>query len=1103
MNFAIYGRKKYGKTEYCLNVVDECIKNKKKCYFIVPEQFSLACEKRITQKSGNCANLYVEVLSFTRLCDRVFKTCGKGYSSHVSKVGKILCMSRVLSTYKENLHQYSKNASDVSFAAEAVKASEEFSAYNISNSKIDHVINDVRTKDSALADKLCDLSLLTAAYRNELKASYGTDGEIFDALIKILNTTDYFRGATVVLDSFYGYTPQELGIIRGIMRSCDDFYITFSCDKSVKNSDYNPIYQRPREAVFDIMKIAQSLSLEFTEIELDAPSYDSDINVIERNFSEKSHLANFVKEKNSGGDNVSIIKCRNSVDEAKAVSAMIYSLVSQKDTTVRYSDIAVCARNLESYNGIIDVYLEKSGIPFSYSRPEELLTQPLISYIITAIDFVSNWKMKDFLALIKTALVPVSSNDISFIESYVRTWDINGKKEFINDWFMNPSGYVEGFSEDDSLKLERINNLKKKIFEPILIFCEAVSSASDCTDIAKAVYSLITSTNYLEKMSCSDDARFWNLTVSALDEIVKVYGSDKMKLTYFSNLFSSVISEYSIRNIPTVNDAVLIGSVDLMRTETVKYMFVLGCNNEYFPMQKTENEIFSDKEKYILKENGITLSNPVIDCVYDEFFLAYNVFCEPTDKLFVLYSESDLDGKALRKSVLCDTLSNMFEKNLETSYPFENMVENITTANALYEDMYIGSHEFTSAAHNVLSETFGSEKLYFDDFSYKNIGKLSDESCEKYYGSVIRTSPSRFETYTRCRFSYFAQHLLSLQPEKRAELDRAGTGLISHKILEIFLKELAQSKVDGSIYTYEKAETRIRELLEAHFYEITHSDKNKDDAVSKRFRYLYNRLVTVLCEIAKNLVDELSQSEFLPRDYEIPIGFEKEAVKTVPIQVKNKDGEIVAELCVVGQVDRLDSYESDGKTFVRIIDYKTGGKVFNEKDVDYGFNMQMLLYLYCIAYSETKKYGSDIVPAGVLYIPVMRPEIDSTLSDNTSDVAKEAIKTAFKGSGVLIDDINVLYAMEKELKGRYIPAVIKKDGTLDSRSKTKSCDELNGLLKKASEVSSKLASYMLSGDIRKNPYKNVLSSCEYCSYKALCRIDRKDNNIRYTLEEVL
>ena len=55
----IFGRKKYGKTTYCVERIKECVDSKKKCYYIVPEQFTFACEKMVTSVIGNKANLYV------------------------------------------------------------------------------------------------------------------------------------------------------------------------------------------------------------------------------------------------------------------------------------------------------------------------------------------------------------------------------------------------------------------------------------------------------------------------------------------------------------------------------------------------------------------------------------------------------------------------------------------------------------------------------------------------------------------------------------------------------------------------------------------------------------------------------------------------------------------------------------------------------------------------------------------------------------------------------------------------------------------------------------------------------------------------------------
>lgn len=1098
MLYRVFGRKKYGKTEYCLSVLGDCVENDKKCYFIVPEQFSYSCEKKINDRIGNRANMNAEVLSFTRLCSRVFRVYGGISNSYLDSVGKILCMSRVLETLSDELCEYGKNAQDVGFAADAVHAVEEFSSYSITSRKIEAVLPEIDERDALLGGKLRDITLLSAAYKAELKSVYGTDGECLDMLDKVLSDNAFFKDSVVIIDSFYGFTPAELKIINHMIRQAENVYITFCTQKD----DDDPIFSRANEAASQILSLAKKQNARSEDVCLIAPDTDDDISFIERNFASKSCLYGTLANVSGHGENIRIIKCKNQIDEAKCVASAIYSLISQNKGT-HFRDIAVCARSVASYEGIIDVFLEKSDIPFTYSIGEDLLTKPVIAYILTCIDFVSSWKSRNFICLLKTGLLRLSDDECALLENYVRTWSVEGKRNFLSDWFMNPSGYVEEFSDKDAQILEKVNTAKEAVIDTVQKFSEDISGAKTCTDIASAVYRLMCDSSYTERISEPDDERFWNLTVKAIDEIVKVYGHDNMTVSYFAELFKVVINEYSIQDIPEKADSVLIGSVDLIRSETIKYMFVLGCNNEYFPLQKSEDSIFSDKEKDILSENGIHISSTAIDSAYDEFFLAYNIFCDPYEKLFVLYSTSDLDGKALRRSVLVDTISAMFPEREEETYPFADPTSNITTATALSDDMYFyGDDNFTEAAKRVLcNDSTLSEALEMAT-QISNCGTLSQDIAKEYFGKTVCSSPSRFESYSRCRFSYFNRHLLGIYSEKKAELDSISTGLISHKILELFVKELAESKADGRIMTVERAKARILELLEVHFVSITHTDGNSDDGISKRFRYLYNRLSQVLCALAVHLRDELAQSEFDPADYEVSIGISDDTIKSVPIDIKDKDGNIISHLRIVGQVDRVDTYTVDGKTYVRIIDYKTGHKVFRKDEISCGFNLQMLLYLYCIIYSETKKYGDVVVPAGVLYLPVRKPEMSCELYESTSEECSSELAKSFRCNGVLVEDKAVLDAMDKGITGRFIPASVTKSGTMDSRSKTEPAEELDRLLSKAAEVSGKLASLMLGGNIQTNPYKCVISSCEHCEYMPVCRLDRKNDNIRYTMEEV-
>lgn len=67
---------------------------------------------------------------------------------------------------------------------------------------------------------------------------------------------------------------------------------------------------------------------------------------------------------------------------------------------------------------------------------------------------------------------------------------------------------------------------------------------------------------------------------------------------------------------------------------------------------------------------------------------------------------------------------------------------------------------------------------------------------------------------------------------------------------------------------------------------------------------------------------------------------------------------------VTGIVDRVDMFHGeDGKDYLRIVDYKTGGHSFRVSNALYGINTQMLIYLIAMCESNP-----EVSPGGVSYI---------------------------------------------------------------------------------------------------------------------------------------
>ena len=81
-------------------------------------------------------------------------------------------------------------------------------------------------------------------------------------------------------------------------------------------------------------------------------------------------------------------------------------------------------------------------------------------------------------------------------------------------------------------------------------------------------------------------------------------------------------------------------------------------------------------------------------------------------------------------------------------------------------------------------------------------------------------------------------------------------------------------------------------------------------------------------------------------------------------------------ICLYGTVDRVDVYRKGDRVYLRVIDYKTGSKTFDPRNIDRGIDLQMLLYLHTLVETEDETFrrslglakNEKILPAGMFYL---------------------------------------------------------------------------------------------------------------------------------------
>lgn len=229
----------------------------------------------------------------------------------------------------------------------------------------------------------------------------------------------------------------------------------------------------------------------------------------------------------------------------------------------------------------------------------------------------------------------------------------------------------------------------------------------------------------------------------------------------------------------------------------------------------------------------------------------------------------------------------------------------------------------------------------------------SQQAIQAVYGENLYLSPSRIESFHRCRFAYFLRYALGLKERKRAELSPIETGSVIHYVLEQVLA--AYSPQELNALKKPQLLDILQRILEQYLQE-----QMAAKGQGERFVYLFNRLQDTVYKLVRHLVREFLQSDFAPYAFEMDVGHREDVS---PLHVKTADGQ---DVWVSGFIDRVDVMEQNGRKYVRVIDYKTGTKSFQLSDVFYGLNMQMLLYLFAI-WQNGQKGLKNAYPAGILY----------------------------------------------------------------------------------------------------------------------------------------
>lgn len=1082
----VLGRNGSGKTEYLRGLLSKKLATQSgACILLVPEQFSFESERAMLDLVGAKKLLRADILSFTRLAHSVGEYAGKQHKLSVDDGARVLIMSLVLEALQDKLQYFSKFTARSALIKQLLTFVTELKQCDVAPQSLHSAA--VQTENTLLKTKLNELNLIAELYNAMLSQHYYDDLDLLTETAQLIPQTDYFKGKTVCIDAFAGFTKQERNVLEQIMRQADDVWISLCTDSKSKNGGFS-VFDNVTQEYMHLKTCAQRQGVRIAEpVMLSAVPEGKDPALC---FLEQKLYAPKKERYAQAADSICICAAGNRADECDFVARSIKHLLL--DEKLRCREIAVVERTQDTYDKELTESFKKYGIPYFEDKRQPIENQPLITLIHCLLKAASvSLTTETLMRYLKSGLTGLADEDIAELENYAVMWKIDGTK-WRDDFTANPDGLGLEMTETREKRLEALNAIRKKAVGPILSFRKSFAEKTGREKsellyrylvrekIRDALVGFAAALNQNGKAALAEEQNdVWEALMQMLDKLAAVVGDRVISAKRYAELFEILLSTIDLGRIPQGLDDVLIGAADRMRIPSCRAVFVIGANSGVFPLDPPTDGILNDRERKWLESAGIILADTAEYKVVDERFAVYRALTGATEKLYVSYSLADFKGKTLFPSEIITELHAMFPAVKTVDTALLSAAERIESTASAFEALAEHIRE-----NSVLTQTL---RLYFDkqpDYAARVAAlhqlvqhgemKFREPAVAKaLFGENMQISASRSELYYKCPFEYFCKYGIEAKPRKTAELDPAQSGTVIHFVLEKVLKTYPRAALTAM------SRPALNEAVRAALHEYIEIAMGGTADKPKRFLYLYNRLCDTLTEVLERIAEEMRVSSFVPTDFELKIDHD---AQVKPYTVSLPGGGV---LQIRGSVDRVDVMEKDGKSYIRVVDYKSGGKKFALSDIFSGLNMQMMLYLFAIYENGAQRYG-EIMPAGVLYMPAKEGSESLHRGASAEEVKLEKLKSA-RLNGLITYDEAVIGGMDCTVSGYYVN-VLKDSKNGGYKGDLITLEQLGKLKNKLDQVLRDMAVSLQNGKIPVLPASgtNYKNTCAFCDYKAVC-----------------
>ena len=1061
---------------------------------VVPKQLTLQTERTLLRALRLPGSFSLQILSPERLCGRIFEAAGQPDGARIDERGRVMLVRAAVRACADRLKLYHGAERRRGFADRCARQLELIRQAGLTPERLAECAEGL---DGMLALKLRDLAVILEAYERLIEGRF-QDGECeFRFAMARAAEADFLRRADV---TFFGFdlTPPTLhGLIAAIGAACPDVRVFLPLENDPEARDFECFI--PLRQSFERLLAAcraAGAAVERVRVVDAAPAAPASgpalaVAVPERHpelvrLSEE--LFAFPAEpaaSDAPPARIQLAAMRNPMEECLFAAALCRRLAMTRGW--RWNDMLILCRDVESYHQPLKEAFRAYGVPIFLSSSRPAARHALSECVTSALKLAdAKPTAEDALSLMRSGLMPITPDEADRLANHMVKCGLR------------PRALLSPLKRGSEAEIQALEPVRARFAAPVNALKRRLRRAGDLKAQLAAIFEFLTDIDAAGQLrarlnrlieeglreQAGEESQVWNRLVGALDQMAALMGEAPLPIAELGLALSESLEAAIIKPLPQSDDAVYAQTTERVVARPARALLLLGETDR--AGAEPDGLLNAQQVQAVSRQARAYLGSDDAELSRMRRFYLKGALAMASDYLCVSWPLSGMDNAAQHPGQLVDMIRGLLpglrvrggvtgDERLGwmlRGAPTAAMAHAARALSAVAEGVPMA--RFDAAALAGLCRLSGEQPALRDAFERMRsaldraeaVDRLSPASARALYGALNRQSVTRLERFAQCPFSYFAQYGLRPERVEPYPLNVQDEGTFFHDAVHAFL---LRSMDDLNAIGIPEAEARMDAIADGLLDRMAAQGPLGDSAVAMAER---RRLKATARTCAGVLAEHMQGSRFAPAALETSFGREDGRARLV---VDASSGQCVLE----GRIDRIDEWAEGG--YLRVIDYKRGGRPLNLDAVYHGLSLQLPVYLA----TAMKQRGE--LSAGVYYFNLDEGIV--TLQSTDPNAVEKERRSRFRLTGLAPDDPDLLAAQSPNFP-EVLSVQVNRDGGLSKSAQVTDRHGFEALTRHALGMAAGHLDGIRGGEAAPAPAEfRLRRPCAWCNWRAMCLFD--------------